>query len=89
MIKVARLMFAVGLGAALLFGVTMPALSQGTLRAVPEAAPATGAGEAGGKAAKQGDREDQSKSGTESNGDTTQSGPGGCPYIKRKLDLIV
>lgn len=88
MIKVARLMFAVGLGAALLFAVPGPAISQST-PAAPEAAPATGAGEAGDKAAKQGDREDQSKSGVESNGDTPKSGPGGCPYIKRKLDLIV
>jgi hypothetical protein len=88
MIKVPRLVIVVGLGAGLFFGVTMPALSQGTLPATPEAAPATGAAE-GDKAAKQGDREDQSTSGTESNGDTPKSGPGGCPYIKRKLDLIV
>lgn len=87
MIEVARLVFAVGLGAALLFALPEPAISQ--THAAPQAAPATGAGEAGDKAAKQGDREDQSKSGAESNGDTPQSAPGGCPYIKRKLELIV
>ena len=89
MTKIARSVVAVGLWAGLFFGLTTPALSQGTLRTAPEAAPATGAGEAGNKAARPGDREDQSKPGTESSGDSPKSGPGGCPYIKRKLELIV
>jgi hypothetical protein len=85
MIKIARLVMA----ASVAFALTTQAMSQDASRRAPGAAPATGAGETGGKADKQGEREDQGKSGTESNSDAPRAGPGGCPYIKRKLELIV
>jgi hypothetical protein len=85
MIKIARL----GMAASIAFAVATPAMSQDASRKAPGAEPATGAGETGGKADKQGDREDQGKSGMENNGDAPNAGPGGCPYIKRKLELIV
>lgn len=85
MIKIARLVVA----ASIAFAVVTPAMSQDALRAAPRTAPGTEAGEPGGKVGKQGDRENQGKSGTENNGDAPSAGPGGCPYIKRKLELIV
>lgn len=85
MIQVARFAAAT----AIVFAAAAPAMSQDALRRAPGTAPATEAGEPGDKAAKQGDREDRRKTDTESNGDAPRSGPGGCPYIKRKLELIV
>jgi hypothetical protein len=35
------------------------------------------------------ERKDPGKSETEGNSDAPQANPGGCPYIKRKLELIV
>ena len=85
MIKIVRLAAAMSI----VLAVTAPALAQDASRAVPGTAPANGVDGAGGKAATQGEREGQAKSGTEGNDDAPASGQGGCPYIKRKLELIV
>lgn len=90
MIKIARLVVAGGLGAIVFFAGATPAVSHDALRAAPEAMPAAGAGKTGDdKPIKQGDREDQGRSEVESSGDAPKSGSDGCPYIKRKLELIV
>jgi hypothetical protein len=85
MIKITRLVAATGI----LLAVATPALAQDASRAAPGAAPETETGGAGDKAAKQDKGDDQAKPGTEGNGDSPASAPGGCPYIKRKLELIV
>lgn len=85
MIQVARFAAAT----AIVCAAAAPAMSQDALRRAPGTAPATEAGEPGDKAAKQGDREDRRKTDTESNGDAPRSDLGSCPYIKRKLELIV
>lgn len=84
MISIARLVAA----ASIVFAMATPAMSQGASRAAPDAGPARGADRD--KGAKQGERKDQDKSGADGdNNDAPRADPGGCPYIKRKLELIV
>jgi hypothetical protein len=83
MIHVVR--FAVA--AAIVFAAA-PAMSQEALRRGPGAAPATEAGAPADKAAES-DRKDLGKTDAEGESDVPRSGPTGCPYIKRKLELIV
>lgn len=85
MIRITRLVAAT----AIVLAVATPATAQDASRTAPGAAPATGTGAAGDEAAKQDQGDGQAKPGTEGSNDSPASGPGGCPYIKRKLELIV
>jgi hypothetical protein len=85
MITIARLAVA----ASIVFAMAGPVMAQDASRATPGDAPARGAAGARDKDAVAGERKDQGKSETEGNSDAPQANPGGCPYIKRKLELIV
>jgi hypothetical protein len=82
MVIIARLVAAVSI----VLAMSGSAISQDAPRTGPEAVPARGAGD---KAAEPGKPKDAGKSEAESNNDAPQANPDGCPYIKRKLELIV
>jgi hypothetical protein len=65
-------------------------MSQDAPRATPESAP-TGhsAGTPGDKAGQRGEHEEQGKVEADGGKDAPSAGSSGCPYIKRKLELIV
>ena len=84
MIRITRLA-----ATAIVLAVATPATAQDASRTAPGTAPATGTGAVEDKAAKEDKGDGRAKPGTEGNTDSPASGPGGCPYIKRKLDLIV
>ena len=66
-----------------------PGMPQDAPRATPETDPAArSVGTPSDEAARRGDQ-DQGKVEAEGSGDTSKAGPGGWPYIKRKLVLIV
>lgn len=85
MITIARLVAA----ASIVLAVAGPGMAQDALRTAPGAVPERGAEGAGDKNAAPGERKDAGKSDAESGNDAPQANPGGCPYIKRKLELIV
>jgi uncharacterized low-complexity protein len=85
MMALARLVAAAGIVVAM----AGPAMSQDAPRATPETDPAArSVGTPSDEAARQGDQ-DQGKVEAEGSGEASKAGPGGCPYIKRKLELIV
>ena len=86
MMALARLVAA----ASIVVAMAGPGMSQDAPRATPEAAPAARSGDTtGDTSGKQGEAEGQGKVEAEGSGDTSRAGPGGCPYIKRGLELIV
>lgn len=85
MITIVRLAAA----ASIVLAMSGPVMSQDASRTEPGAAPARGTEGSGDKAAKPGESKDAGKSDAEGSNDAPQANPGGCPYIKRKLELIV
>jgi hypothetical protein len=84
MMALARLIAA----ASIVVAMAGPGMSQDAPRATPEVdAAARSAGTPNDDAAKRGNQ-DQGNAEAEGS-DASRAGPGGCPYIKRKLELIV
>ena len=85
MMALARLVAA----ASIVVAMAGPGMSQDAPRATPETDPAARSlGTPNDEAAKRGNQ-DQGNAEAEGGDDASRAGPGGCPYIKRKLELIV
>lgn len=86
MMALARLVAA----ASIVVAMAGPGMSQDAPRATPESNPAGhSAGTPGDKAGQRGEPGEQGKVEADGGGDAPKAGPGGCPYIKRRLELIV